>query len=381
MSDIYPAYKELQPIEIELDNLYLDPNNPRFASFKNRSIPDSKISDPSIQKDTLHKLETNFAIDKLVMNMEVNGYLPVDRVIVKAIAETKYVVLEGNRRISAAKIICEKIKQLLPLFNDEIKDSLKKIPCLEYTGTDSKAAWIFQGLRHIIGIHEWPAFNKAKLLVELMEEEDLKFTEVGQRFGLTPFGTGQWVRGYYAFLQAKQRTDYITEVDEKSYPYFQELFNRSNPPLREWLEWNEEEKVFKNELNFNEFLSWLYPRKTENGEIDDLSSIKGKWENRIIKSAQDLRTLSYLLRNSKSEFELFRSEQDIDKAYSIALQKVYEEEYKKNLNPIIEVYKKIDECIKSLENAPFKMIKDKTEKNKLYKSLEKLKKVIEELME
>ena len=44
----------------------------------------------------------------------------------------------------------------------------------------------------------------------------------------------------------------MLEVDERSYPYFQELFRRS-AAVRDWLEWNEEETKFKNVLNFNEY--------------------------------------------------------------------------------------------------------------------------------
>lgn len=113
--------------------------------------------------------------------------------------------------------------------------SLADIPCLEYVGTEQDASWIFQGLRPITGITEWSAFNKAKLLVEQMEEEQVSLTDAGRRFGLTRFGAGQWVRGYYAFKQAKEESDYVREVDERSYPYFQELFSRSSAPVREWL--------------------------------------------------------------------------------------------------------------------------------------------------
>jgi hypothetical protein len=40
-------------------------------------------------------------------------------------------------------------------------------------------------------------------------------------------------------------------------------FSKSSAAVREWMEWNEEESKFKNILNFNEFVGWLYPRPTE----------------------------------------------------------------------------------------------------------------------
>ncbi|MEQ2907015.1 ParB N-terminal domain-containing protein [[Ruminococcus] lactaris] len=158
--------KELVDAKISLDEIYLDPNNPRFTSLKWDDIPDQQISDASIQVATKRKLEEEFSIYKLVDNIQINGFLPIDRVIVKKFAENKYVVLEGNRRICAAKNIMELYKGNPEQVEESVVDSLKEISCLIYTGSERQPSWVFQGLRHIIGIQEWPAYNKARLLVQ-----------------------------------------------------------------------------------------------------------------------------------------------------------------------------------------------------------------------
>ena len=173
--------KELVDAKISLDEIYLDPNNPRFTSLKWDDIPDQQISDASIQAATKRKLEEEFSIYKLVDNIQINGFLPIDRVIVKKFAENKYVVLEGNRRICAAKNIMELYKENPEQVEESVVDSLKEISCLIYTGSERQPSWVFQGLRHIIGIQEWPAYNKARLLVQLMEDENLSLTEVGKK--------------------------------------------------------------------------------------------------------------------------------------------------------------------------------------------------------
>lgn len=379
---IYPIFQELVSADLELDIIYLDPNNPRFVSMNWTDVPDSKISNQAVQDKVKLKLTADFAIEKLSMNMEVNGYLPIDRIIVREFEEGKYVVLEGNRRICAAKSLVDKHNENPELIDEEIFGSLAKIPCLIYTGTDSEASWIFQGLRHIMGVHEWSAFNKAKLLVNLMEEENLTLTKVGKRFGLTAYGAGQWARGYYAYRQGKEESDYQREIEEKAYPYFQEIFSRSNAPLRDWLEWNEGTSKFENDLNFNELLSWLYPRNED--EVDEsISSAEtlGEWKHRKISRSDDLRTVSYLIRNAQQNFENFRNTLDLEQAYTSALQKKYEEEAKKKANPIIQVYETLEECTVSLENVPYRMLKDKDEKEKLKEALERLNKIVDELLE
>mgnify|MGYP000590467228 CR=1 FL=1 len=87
--------KELVDAKISLDEIYLDPNNPRFTSLKWDDIPDQQISDASIQVATKRKLEEEFSIYKLVNNIQINGFLPIDRVIVKKFAENKYSIVSG----------------------------------------------------------------------------------------------------------------------------------------------------------------------------------------------------------------------------------------------------------------------------------------------
>lgn len=374
MADNYGTlHKELVETVIDLKKIFLDPNNPRFTSKSWDNISDEHISEDSIQEVTKQRLVQEFSIYKLVDNIKINGFLPIDRIIVKKFAEDKYVVLEGNRRICAAKIIMENYEKDSDYVSDDVIDSLMQISCLVYTGSEEQPAWVFQGLRHIIGIQEWPAYNKARLLVQLMEDQDLTLTEVGKKFGLSAYGAGQWVRGYYAFTQAAEESDYTQEIDERAYPYLQEIFSRSNPVFKDWLMWNDTEYRFEDSLKFNEFLSWLYPRDEEN--VLDGTEIKGNWENRRIKRSNDLRIISYLLRESINEFEMFRADGDLEKAQNAANMKKYLE----SQDPAVETLDKIKNCTKALEDIPFKLVVK--QKEQLVELLTGLEEKVRELLE
>lgn len=364
---------ELVDAKIALDKIFLDPNNPRFTSLKWADISDDQIADVTIQAATKRKLEEGFSINKLVDNIQINGYLPIDRVIVKQIAEDKYVVLEGNRRICAAKNIMEQYKSNHEQVEKSVVDSLREISCLVYTGSERQPSWVFQGLRHIIGIQEWPAYNKARLLVQLMEDENLSLTEVGKKFGLTAYGAGQWVRGYYAFMQAAEESDYTQEIDERAYPYLQEIFSRSNPVFKEWLQWDDTHYKFNDNLKFNEFLSWLYPRNEEN-KLDGVE-VKGNWDNRLIKRSNDIRIVSFLLRESRSDFEMFRADGDLEKAQNRANTRKYLE----SQDPSTETIEKIKSCTKALDDIPFKLVVSR--KEELSDLLEKLEDKVREILE
>src|SRR5262245_26560725 len=102
---IYPLIRNLTPISLPLSSIFLDPNNPRFVTSNWTHVPNDEIDSEAIQDLVRQHLVDQAGVEKLKMNMEVNGYLPVDRVIVREFKPGRYVVLEGNRRICAAKLI------------------------------------------------------------------------------------------------------------------------------------------------------------------------------------------------------------------------------------------------------------------------------------
>lgn len=370
-------HQVLSDIDIPLAKIYLDPNNPRFTEAAWDYIPESEWHKPDVQEAAQRRLVSDFSVEKLRMNIEVNGFLSIDRVIVKQFGEDKYVVLEGNRRICAAKMVGP-IAIEGSKVNEAVLESLNIIPCLLYTGTDNDAAWVFQGLRHISGVVEWSAFNKAKLLVEQMEKEKLSLTDVGRRFGLTSHGAGQWVRGYSAFNQGRENSEHINEVDERSYPYFQELFGRSSAPLREWLDWNDDKYEFQNKLNFDEFISWLYPRQELDGDTN--GSKKGDFERRRIARRDDLRQLSELCVKDREIFDQFRQGLQLEACYAMFLTKQHEQAAKLASNPLNDVFEAIQVCIQAINNVPFKAMKKKETELQVHAELNRLRTTIDDFI-
>ncbi len=366
-----PLHDQLTPRDIALQEIYLDPNNPRFVGLSSVNVPDSDITNPTVQADALSMLEKQFAVDRIRMNMEINGYLPIDRVIVRPIGDDSYVVLEGNRRIAAAKTLPSHTQDG-NIIDPRVRQSVTLIPCLVYTGEDQSAAWLFQGIRHISGINDWSSYNKARLLVEQMEREQLSLTTAGRRFGLTAFGAGQWVRGYYAFKQAKEQTDYVSEIDERIYPYLQELFGRSSINVRDWLGWDEPKRHFRNADLFNEFVGWFYPRDKED---DGGGSSLGSWEKRKISKQDDIRQLAYLIQHSPRNFQLFREQLDLEAAYGRAVVEQYEKN-QADVDLSQAVFSSLDQSIRALRDIPLAMIRDRTLREQLEEKLSFLEQAI-----
>ncbi len=378
-----PVYKidyDLTPNLLGIYKIFLDPQNPRFADEERYEISsDEDFTSETVQKQLL-KINTNYAIEELKSSIELNGYLPIDRVIVKRIKEVKpikeedkYIVLEGNRRITAIKLLLKDHKEGKLHLSKEVLDSLQEIPVLIYKGEDTDAAWLFQGLRHISGIRNWSALNKAKLVAMQIENSDVKvsYTEIGKIFGLSARAAGQYFRAYRAFQQAREHPDFSTLVDARAFPFFHELFGQSCGALRNWLQWDDNSLKFIDMENFETFLAWLYPKDKEDEEYVDEYSGLGNWENRRIPRAIDLRDVSKLVGDGGTPFHNFLNNGDLSKArYMLKEEESYEAGALKNeLNrlrtsivnmPVIAITEEqkaeefinvLDEIIKSANSA------------------------------
>jgi hypothetical protein len=359
--------KYLNPQNLNLSQLYLDPENPRFIEDSEEISEQRDITSATIQEQAMMLLEDKYGIQTLQESIEKNGFLPIDRIVVKPIAdkEGKFVVLEGNRRLAAAKKIKIKIDKGME-YPEYVKESLESISVLVYSGQDENAAWIFQGLRHISGIKDWSTIQKAKLLVTEMEEDDLNYTEVGKIFGISRVQAGQWARAYYAYEQISEIEEYAQDIDHKCFPLIQELFGRGAKSIQDWLNWNDENDEFDNEDNLLLYVDWLYPKINSSDEFDP--DVRGNWENRRIVNAEDQRALS----KAKSKFPTI-FEDFVDNRINISSVKIKlareEEVTSKNVQYYLNL---IDEYIESLKSAPVLQLTDEVNIADLIQKLDEL---------
>lgn len=147
----------------DISTLQLDPLNPRIIVPPNAS-----------QNDILRVLYETEALDELVLSLAMNGYFPEEPVVVVPHAKfaDKFVVVEGNRRLAALKILLEPIirKKLgaidLPTLSPTESTQLQEIPTVLYQTRDEVVPYL--GFRHITGIKTWDPFAKARYISELI---------------------------------------------------------------------------------------------------------------------------------------------------------------------------------------------------------------------
>jgi ParB-like chromosome segregation protein Spo0J len=260
---------QLQEKTIPVDDLFLDPNNPRFWSEqtqKTADVPDSKVPDEAHQNRTRTRIGEH-GLEELKNSILRNGFLPLDRIVVRQLdgLPGKYVVIEGNRRLAALKMLREQIALgtvaetgIGEEYLQTIMANTNTVNVLVYEGAEKKdIAWILQGIRHIGGIRDWMPAQQGKLVADQIDKEGLSLSEAGQRFGLSAQAVGRRYRSYKALEQMRQDEEFQGKAENKYYSLFEEAIRDRN--VKAWLGWNDDEKRFKNTDNLKQFYSWICP--------------------------------------------------------------------------------------------------------------------------
>ncbi len=154
--------------EVAVADLRLDPDNPRLPE-------DLQGTD---QQRLLRYLSDETVLDELIQSFADNGFFEHEPLIGHEDDRLGLVVLEGNRRLAALKILLgepeardeglEPVLELAP--TDERLGELRDVPM--YVVADRDEVHKYLGYRHIGGIKTWSAEAKARYL---MREADRAF--------------------------------------------------------------------------------------------------------------------------------------------------------------------------------------------------------------
>lgn len=306
---------QLKATTLPIQQIFLDPNNPRFWTEQNvRDVPDRRIPDERVQSDTRTRIDRH-GIEDLYNSILRNGYLTMDRIVVRPIDGTdKYVVVEGNRRFRALSKLRHDIENGIVAeegiddqYLQRLLDNTSDIEVLIYSGVGAHdISWMLQGIRHISGIRPWDPAQRARLVAEQIERDSQTFRSAGQQFGLSPQAVGRLYRTYKALLQMREDEEFGAKARNDYFSLFEEAYR--NNTLREWLGWSEEDRRFLNLDHLKRFYSWISP--------DD----EHPERRRRIHDPKQIKELSYLIENDHDTLlgEFDRHEVTISEAYGRA---------------------------------------------------------------
>lgn len=310
---------------IPLDRISLDSLNPRIAAKNNNRT----------QIDLLNTLFNDFTLTEIIDSMLANGYFEEEPIVVipssdledldwdssskKEIERVlrdkltndkdfKFIVVEGNRRVSAAKLITDSnLRGQVESFRNDINpaqdvlEDLSLIPAIIYPNRQSVVSYL--GVRHIVGVKKWETYSQVKYTADIIKNRMAEGVGLSEAISYvqTQIGnkTDKIKKNYvYALLLEQiERTDSVNVNILKLKERFSILmlaFGR--PSIRKFvgLDFNHidnnnvipEEKID----NLQELLTWIYGNDKKEAIITDSRQIS-KFLAPILDSPQSIKVL------------------------------------------------------------------------------------------
>jgi hypothetical protein len=255
---------------VSLDDLILDANNYRLSfEHDGKQYSDKEAETTEIQLDTHKKLVKEKLADLKDSILE-NGFLEVDRIVVRQSENSKkFIVIEGNRRTAAFKaLINESVNNKRALTGD-LKNKANSINVIEITGDrddiDRYAATLM-GIRHVSGPKKWPGIQSARLIYDL-KKKGKQISQIGALLGISGMDANRRLRGFLAYKQMREDKVYKSLVKKKHYTLLLEFLPIRNSTGKDWLDWNENKLKFENSDNRKRLYQAL-TKPLENGKAE-----------------------------------------------------------------------------------------------------------------
>ena len=186
-------------------------------------------------------------IKSLAAFIAYNGFLKHERLIVARYDGGKYLVLEGNRRLTAVRYLIQRHGSSLKDLPDYVRQSLQTLPCFVLVGDaigDSteilksyrRAAEIYIGMRHLMGAEKWQPASRYEFQARLILDEGWTPADLAERFGrkknevLRDFKAQRLYRDFRQF-EAKNKVEHAL-----TYNAFAEAARA--PSVMKWLGWS-----------------------------------------------------------------------------------------------------------------------------------------------
>lgn len=309
---------EHRPVALKLEQLLLDPNNYRFLDMKEYVRVDiSRIHEPSVQ-DRAYSLIKDDGRDELRAlkeSIQANGYVPIEALVVREYPSDKgkYVVIEGNRRVAAMRWLVSDREAGAPV-SAQLLDSFEHLPAIILDPCDTNyehLRHVLMGLRHVSGIKEWGGYQRAKLVVELVDEQDFALGDAAKAIGMTSHEATRRYRAYKALEQMQQDEEFGPQAKPEMYRLFHEAV--AQPKVRQWLGWDEGKAEFTHEDHRQEFYKLLIPCIPEDEEEEAPRALAPK-----IKTYEDVRSLKEILGDVSAVESLVDPEQTMVDALALA---------------------------------------------------------------
>ena len=199
---------------INIDKLRFDKENPRLPT----SVRGSS------ETIILRYLATKTGIENLMASIGENDFFPGEA-IVAIPDDSKYIVIEGNRRLAALKLLSNPLLVKVPGIHRAAKEAEHKpseVPVFVVQSREETLQYL--GFRHISGVQRWDPLAKARYLESLFERTEGKpeqrYTSVAREIGSSSTTVRRNLDALAAYKVIEETGFYdIEEIDEESFQF------------------------------------------------------------------------------------------------------------------------------------------------------------------
>jgi hypothetical protein len=321
MSDQTPSEQDIAATKasanlkrISLRNLFLDPNNFRIIHEPDQNaVADEDVKNRDVMQRTMRLLcgERNQNIQELIDSFKANGYLRVDQILVRELPSGGYLVVEGNRRVAALKFLQQEYESKGIDLGSLDQEIFSQVPVVLYTDADQLHHLTLMALKHISGNKKWGEWNQAQLLETLHKDHGLNEDEICKRIGISKVELRRSLRAL-SMVAEYQSSDYGDQFSETMFPIFRHSVR--NAALKNWLGWDDADRLSHNTTNRDFFFSLLSREPLEEQEDDGSVGYAGKYLEPVIIRRDDIDTLGKVISDERA-LAYLRKHRDLNGAY------------------------------------------------------------------
>ena len=201
-------------IELNIELLEFDKENPRLpTSVRNKD-------DDSILK----YLATKTRIENLMTSIGENGFFPGEAMVVTPHG-SKYTVIEGNRRLTALRLLQDPALVKIPSIDRAAGDAINKptkVPVFVVHSREDTLQYL--GFRHISGVQRWDPLAKARYLESLFDrsqgEPQQRYISVAREIGSTSTTVRRNLDALAAYKIIEEKGFYdIADIEEETFQF------------------------------------------------------------------------------------------------------------------------------------------------------------------
>ena len=316
--------EEIMPMRVS--DLAFDVKNPRLAEFD--------LSVNSTEAEVIWVLWEAMDVRELVLSIVASGFFRHEPLIV-AQEGGKNVVIEGNRRLAAVKVLLEPTlaknqKTDVPAIKKEAKQALEEVPTVRGTRKD---AWRYLGFKHVNGPAKWSSYAKSRYIADVHRKFHIKLEDIAKQIGDTHKTVQRLFRGLMVIEEAERLGVFRREDRWRRHFAFSHLYTGLDYPgissfigLRPESIEGEEPVPLEKKGELRELCLWMYGSKkektppvieTQNPHLRQLDAVVSNKEAvAALRSGRDLAYAFEASRPSGAVFEesLLASKRELQKA-------------------------------------------------------------------